>query len=156
MIISILTFWHKYFNTISKQVKTTISKQIKKMKTLVKTFAIAALSAMTFISNATAPAGTAPNKSKTFEVGIFQSINTLKMNVMIEKSTDKDLMVVLKDRNGEILASERVGKNDKTYHAKFDMSELEDGTYTFEFTKGNEKVTKEVQLSTKTNRQIAM
>lgn len=130
------------------------------MKTLVKTFAIAALSAMTFISNATdtnaAPAGVAPTKSKTFEVGIFQSINTLKMNVMIEKSTDKDLTVVLKDKNGEILASERVNKNDKSYHAKFDMSELEDGKYTFEFTKGNEKVVKEVQLSTKTDRQIVM
>jgi uncharacterized protein YegP (UPF0339 family) len=76
--------------------------------------------------------------------------------VMIEKSTDKDLTVVLKDKNGEVLASERVGKNDKTYHAKFDMSGLEDGKYTFEFKKGNEKVTKEVELSTKTDRQIAM
>jgi hypothetical protein len=125
------------------------------MKTLVKTFAIAALSAITFISNAT-DTNSAPTKSKTFEVGIYQSVNTLKMNVMIEKSTDKDLTVVLKDKNGEVLASERVGKNDKTYHAKFDMSGLEDGKYTFEFTKGNEKVTKEVELSTKTDRQIAM
>jgi uncharacterized protein YegP (UPF0339 family) len=128
------------------------------MKTLVKTFAIAALSAITFFSNATDTNtnGVAPTKSKTFEVGIYQSINTMKMNVMIEKSTDKDLTVVLKDKNGEILASQRVGKNDKSYHAKFDMSELEDGKYTFEFTKGNEKVTKEIQLSTKTDRQIAL
>ncbi len=125
------------------------------MKTLVKTFAIAALSAITFISNAT-DTNLAPTKSKTFEVGIYQSVNTLKMNVVIEKTTDKDLMVVLKDKNGEILASERVNKNDKSYHAKFDMSDLEDGKYTFEFTKGNEKVTKDVQLSTKTDRQIAM
>jgi uncharacterized protein YegP (UPF0339 family) len=125
------------------------------MKTLVKTFAIAALSAITFISNATDTNAT-PTKSKTFEVGIYQSVNTLKMNVMIEKTTDKDLTVVLKDKNGEILASERVNKNDKSYHAKFDMSQLEDGKYTFEFTKGNEKVTKEVELTTKTDRQIAM
>jgi uncharacterized protein YegP (UPF0339 family) len=125
------------------------------MKNLVKTFAIAALSAITFISNA-ADTNAVPTKSRTFEVGIYQSVNTLKMNVMIEKSTDKDLTVVLKDKNGEVLASERVGKNDKTYHAKFDMSGLEDGKYTFEFKKGNEKVTKEVELSTKTDRQIAM
>ncbi|MDZ7900899.1 MAG: hypothetical protein U5N85_23090 [Arcicella sp.] len=125
------------------------------MKTLVKTFAIAALSAITFISNAT-DKNAASTSPKTFEVGIYQSINTLKMNVMIEKSTDKDLIVVLKDKNGEILASERVNKNERSYHAKFDMSELEDGKYTFEFTKGNEKVTKEVELSTKTDRQIAM
>ena len=125
------------------------------MKTLVKTFAIAALSAITFISNAT-DKNADPTKSKTFDVGIYQSINTMKMNVLIEKSTDKDLTVVLKDKNGEILASERVDKNEKTYHAKFDMSALEDGKYTFEFTKGDEKVIKEVELSTKTNRQLAM
>jgi hypothetical protein len=129
------------------------------MKTLVKTFAIAALSAMTFISNATnnvAPTSAAPTKSKTFEVGIFQSVNTMKMNVMIEKSTDENLIVELKDKNGDTLASERVGKKDKVYHAKFDMSELEDGKYTFVFTKGDERVTKDIELSTKTDRQIAL
>ena len=124
------------------------------MKNLVKTFAIAALSAMTFIANATDTV--APTKSKTFEVAIYQSINTMKMNVMIDKEAGKDLLIELKNKNGDILASERVGKNDKTYHAKFDMSELEDGKYTFVFIKGNEKVTKEVELSTKTDRQIAM
>ena len=131
------------------------------MKNLVKTFAIAALSAMTFIANATetstTPAGAAaPTKAKTFEVAIYQSINTMKMNVMIDKEADKGLLIELKDKNGEILASERVNKNDKVYHGKFDMSNLEDGKYTFEFTKGNEKVIREVQLSTKTDRQIAM
>jgi hypothetical protein len=130
------------------------------MKNLVKTFAIAALSAITFISNATgnntAPAEATPNKPKTFEVGIYQSINTLKMNVMIEKSADNGLIVELKNKNGDTLASERVGKNDKSYHAKFDMSGLEDGKYTFEFTKGNEKVTRDVELSTKIDRQIGV
>ena len=129
------------------------------MKTLLKTFAIAALTAMTFISNATEE-NVAPTKAKTFEVGMFQSANTLKMNVMIEKSTDKDLTVVLKDSKGEILITERVAKKDKSYHAKYDLSELEDGKYTFEFTKGDEKLVKEVNLvttkPTTINRQIAV
>jgi hypothetical protein len=125
------------------------------MKTLVKNFAIAALTAITFISNAT-DVNTAPTKSKTFEVGIYQSINTMKMNVMIEKSTDENLIVELKNKNGDTLATEKIGKNSKLYHAKFDMSDLEDGKYTFVFTKGGEKVTKEIELSTKTNRQIAV
>jgi hypothetical protein len=128
------------------------------MKTLLKTFAIAALSAMTFISNATD--NVAPTKATTFEVGMFQSANTLKMNVMIEKTTDKDLTVVLKDSKGEILITERVAKKDKSYHAKYDLSELEDGKYTFEFTKGDEKLVKEVNLVTTKpaaiNRQIAL
>ena len=84
----------------------------------------------------------------------------MKMNVLIEKSTDKDLTVVLKDSKGEILITERVAKKDKSYHAKYDLSELEDGKYTFEFTKGDEKVIKEVNLSsqapTKSSRQIVV
>ena len=129
------------------------------MKNLVKTFAIAALTAMTFISNAT-DNGVSPTKAKTFEVGMFQSANTMKMNVMIEKSTDNDLTVVLKDSKGEILITERVAKKDKSYHAKYDLGELEDGKYTFEFTKGDEKLVKEVNLVTnkpaKISRQIAL
>ena len=129
------------------------------MKNLVKTFAIAALTAMTFISNAT-DYSVAPTKATTFEVGMFQSVNSMKMNVLIEKTTDKDLTVVLKDSNGEILIKERVAKNDKSYHAKYDLSALEDGKYTFEFTKGDEKLVKEVNLvttkPTAINRQIAL
>lgn len=130
------------------------------MKNVLKTFAIAALTAMTFISNATNDNSVAPTKAKTFEVGMFQSANTLKMNVMIEKTTDKDLTVVMKDSKGEILIRERVAKKDKSYHAKYDLSELEDGKYTFEFTKGDEKLVKEVNLvttkPTAINRQIAL
>lgn len=129
------------------------------MKNLVKTFAIAALSALSFISNATSN-GVAPTKSKTFEVGMYQSVNTMKMNVMIEKSTDKNLTVILKNEKGEILCNERVTKNVTCYHGKYDLSELADGKYTFEFTKGDEKVIKEVNLSseipTKSTRQIVI
>jgi hypothetical protein len=129
------------------------------MKNLVKTFAIAALSALSFISNA-APTGVAPTKSKTFEVGMYQSVNTMKMNIMIEKSTDKNLIVTLRNEKGEILCNERVTKNAKMYHGKYDLSELADGKYTFEFTKGDEKVIKEVNLSsqkpTESARQIVV
>ena len=129
------------------------------MKNLVKTFAITVLSAVSLTSNAN-NGGVAPTKSKTFEVGMYQSVNTLKMNVMIEKSTDKNLLVVLKNENGKILYNERIMKGAKTYHGKYDLSELADGKYTFEFTKGDEKVIKEVNLSseipTESSRQIVI
>ena len=129
------------------------------MKILVKTFVIAALLAMTFVTNASNK-NDEPTKGKTFEVGMFQSVNSMKMNVMIQKTTDKDLTVVLKNNKGEILISEHVRKNDSNYHAKYDLSELEDGKYIFEFTKGDEKLVKEVNLVTTRptiiNRQIAL
>jgi hypothetical protein len=108
------------------------------MKILVKTFAMVALSAMTFISNATVTK-VAPKKAKTFEVGMFQSGNSLKMNVMIEKSADQNLFVVFKDSKGDVLIRAKVSKKDKSYHGKFDLTELEDGKYTFEFTKETKK-----------------
>ncbi len=120
------------------------------MKNLVKTFAIAALTAMNFVSNATdngaIPAGVAPTKSKTFEVGMYQSVNTLKMNVMIEKSAGQNLTVTLKDEQGNVLYDEQLGKKSEKYHGKYDMSNLADGKYMFEFKKGDEKVVKEVNL----------
>ena len=129
------------------------------MKNLVKTFVIAALSAVSLISNG-ADNNSAPTKSKTFEVGMYQSVNTLKMNVVIEKSTDKNLSVILKDEKGNVLYNERVTKGTKSYHGKYDLSDLADGKYTFEFTKGDEKVIKEVNLSseapTESNRQIVV
>jgi len=51
-------------------------------------------------------------------------------------------------------------KKTKMFPGKYDLSELEDGKYTFEFTKGNEKIVKIVNLvMTKpaaVNRQIAV
>ena len=118
------------------------------MKNLAKTFAIAVLSALSFISNATNNGSVAPTKSKTFEIGMYQSVNTMKMNIMIEKSTDKNLKITLRNEIGEIICDERVNKNAKMYHLKYDMSELADGKYTFEFTTGDEKIVKEVNLVT--------
>lgn len=117
------------------------------MKTLVKTFAIAALAAITFTSNA-GNENTTPSKSKTFEVGMYQSVNTLQMNVMIEKTTDKYITVVLKNQKGKVLYKGNVDKDSAVYHGKYDMKGLEDGIYTFEFTKGDEKIVKEVNLTT--------
>jgi hypothetical protein len=45
-------------------------------------FVIAALSAMIFVTNASTK-NTEPTKAKTFEVGMFQRVNSMKMNVMI-------------------------------------------------------------------------
>lgn len=118
------------------------------MKTFVKTIAIAVISVMTFAVNAADNNSNPAMKAKTFEVGMYQSVNSLKMNVIIEKTIGKELMVALKDENGSTLYQERVSKNETTYHGKFDLSQLKDGKYTFVFTKGEEKITKQVSLGT--------
>ena len=87
-----------------------------------------------------------PNKSKTFEVGMYQGINTLVMNVMIEKTEDQQLFVILKDAKGTVLVSEKIAKSKAIYHGKYDMAGLEDGKYTIEFIKGDERIVKEIEL----------
>ena len=87
-----------------------------------------------------------PNKSKTFEIGMFPSINSLVMNVTIEKTEDQQLFLILKDENGHVLSTNKMAKSKKNYYGKYDMTGLEDGKYTFEFIKGDEKITKEIEL----------
>ena len=87
-----------------------------------------------------------PNKSKSFEVGMYQGINCLVMNVMVEKTEDQQLSVILKDAKGKILVTQKIAKHKLNYHGKYDMTGLEDGKYTFEFQKGNEKIIKEIEL----------
>ncbi len=128
------------------------------MKTIVKTFAIAALSALSLVATAKT---TGPTKTKTFEVGMFQSTNTMKMNVLIEKTEGQKMTILLKNEGGEIIHREVVEKSSANYAGKFDLSQLADGKYFFEFSSGNETVTKEVNLSTnkkpvELNRSIAL
>ena len=87
-----------------------------------------------------------PNKSKTFEVGMYQGINSLVMNVMIEKTEDQQLFVILKDAKGTVLVTEKIAKSKTLYHGKYDMTGLEDGKYTIEFIKGDERIVKEIEL----------
>ena len=87
-----------------------------------------------------------PNKSKTFEVGMYQGINSLVMNVMIEKTEDQQLSVILKDAKGTVLVSEKIAKRRLSYYGKYDMAGLEDGKYTIEFIKGDERIVKEIEL----------
>ena len=119
------------------------------MKTFVKSFAIAVLSVMSFVASATNTNEPASTK-KPFAVGMYQTINTMKMNVLIEKTTNKNLYISLKNEKGDVLHKERVGKTNEKYHGKFDLSELEDGKYSFEITDGESKIVKTVNIGTKT------
>ncbi len=119
------------------------------MKTLVKTIAIAlfsVLSVATFANNE----NNNPTKTQTFKVGMYQTTNTLRMNVLVEKVVGKKLTVVLKDADGKVLSQEIISKGSNSYFGKFDMSNLSDGKYTFEITDGTEKIVKQVNLETST------
>ncbi len=118
------------------------------MKTLAKYFSISALVALSFISNANTDTNT-PNKASNFAIGVYQTQKTLKMNLLLEKVIGKKVIIYLKDEKGNLLHTETVAKATPSYRGQFDMSELTDGTYTFEITDGNETLVKQVKLQSK-------
>ncbi len=119
------------------------------MKTLVKTIAIALFSVVSVATFANNEANN-PTKTQNFKVGMYQTINTLRMNVLVEKVVGKKLTVTLKDAQGKVLSQEIIAKGSDSYFGKFDMSNLSDGKYTFEITDGTEKIVKQVNLETTT------
>lgn len=121
------------------------------MKKLVKSLCLALLAIVVAEYSALAeerptPAPTA--KTKSFQVGMYQSANTLKMNLLIEKAASEKLTVTLRNEKNDIIYSEQVGKKSEKYWRKFDLDGMKDGLYRFEISNGKDKIVKEVELST--------
>jgi hypothetical protein len=128
------------------------------MKTIIKTLFVAIALVATSFANVKA---NNPSKTASFEVGIYQTTNTLKLNLMVEKQVGNRLEIAIKNDKGEVLYTETIAKNDAKYHGKFDFSQLGDGQYSVEISAGKEKIVKNINLSTntpepETNRSISM
>lgn len=113
-----------------------------------KPLAVALVASMFAIASANAEP-TKPSDKKSFEVGMYRVVNTMKMNVLIEKIPGTWVEIRLKDSKNETVHVEFAQKKLTTFAKKFDLTGLEDGKYTFEITNGKETVKKEFELSTK-------
>lgn len=124
------------------------------MKTTVKNFAIALVAGVFTFSTvlASEPIGKIDeNKTaskRTFNVGMYRVINSMKVNVLIEKQDGKALDITLRNDRNEIIYSEVVGKQTNKFSKKFDLTGLSDGKYRFEISNGKEVISKEVNLET--------
>ncbi|OIN55576.1 T9SS type A sorting domain-containing protein [Arsenicibacter rosenii] len=84
----------------------------------------------------------------TYNVGMYVSKNTSTINVMVEKQAGSTVKVSIKDEAGKVLATQSLnGKEERTW-TKFNLSQLNDGTYTVEVSNGKEVTVKEVKLAT--------
>ncbi|MFC5409036.1 T9SS type A sorting domain-containing protein [Larkinella bovis] len=88
-------------------------------------------------------------KAATYQVGMYPSAEAAKVNVMVAKEKGTALDVLLIDTNGTILATQRLGKNETTTRTRFDLSDLQDGSYKVVVSDGASKIVKEVNLQTK-------
>ncbi len=119
------------------------------MKTLVKNFAIALFTTVSFFANASTDTNDASNAKKTFAVGVYQTINSLKMNVMVDKLVGKKITIQLKNEDGLVIHTQIIGKKETAFRGNYDLKELEDGKYSIEISDGKTKVVKNVQVETK-------
>jgi hypothetical protein len=124
------------------------------MKKALKTFAIALATGVFTFSTvlASEPIGKKDESKifskRTFEVGMYRIINSMKVNVLIEKQEGKSLDITLKNDRNEVIYSEVIGKKISKFSKKFDLVGLSDGKYRFEISNGKEAITKEVNLET--------
>ncbi len=124
------------------------------MKAQIKNFAIALVAGVFTFSTVVAsePIGKKDESKtaskRTFDVGMYRVINSMKVNVLIEKKEGRALDITLKNDRNEVIYSEVVGKQANKFSKKFDLTGLSDGKYRFEISNGKEVISKEVNLET--------
>ncbi|HEV7349136.1 hypothetical protein [Telluribacter sp.] len=97
-----------------------------------------------------------PEKPKSFTMGMYQVLNSSKINLSIAKAATARMTILIKDSDGNLLHRETLAKGMEYYKRKFDLKEMGNGTYYFELITNGETITKKVTLSTTSNQQIAL
>ena len=88
------------------------------------------------------------NYYESFRVGMYRVKNSLVMNLLLEKDKGVSLNIKLVDSSGKVLHQEYISKGLRKVGQKFDFSDVSDGNYKIEITNGDERITKNISLST--------
>lgn len=123
------------------------------MKNVIKSFVAAACGVFLLNANVSAAlvetkAECKNNKCENFAVGMYRIKNTVTMNVLLEKSKGDRIIVRLLNEKGKVMHQEVLSRSLEKYGRKFNFSELEDGNYTLEISDDNEKIVKNIHLTT--------
>jgi hypothetical protein len=120
------------------------------MKKNLKNIAIALVAGIFTFSTvlATEPMETKLDANKSFDVGMYRIVNSMKVNVAVEKLKGNIVEITLKNDKNEVIYTEFIGKKLVKFSKKFDLTGLVDGKYRFEITNGKETITKEVNVET--------
>lgn len=105
--------------------------------------------AFCFLLVGTAASAQGDNCKSTFKVGMYPVVNTLKMNLLIEKEKGTPLIVTLRDEENKVVHRQVLSRNSTMIGQKLDFSDTEDGKYYLTITDGDNKITKEIKLDTK-------
>ncbi len=118
------------------------------MKKLFKTLAIVLLASATTFAATIEDDKKSVKQPTSFDIGMYNVKNTSKIRLMLAKAKGDVITVKLLNEKGDVLHKEVVAKNSTLYKTNFELDGLEDGTYQFEIESSNEKVVREVTVST--------
>ncbi|GAB4017067.1 hypothetical protein GCM10028808_47570 [Spirosoma migulaei] len=97
-------------------------------------------------------------KTLSFDASAYVTINH-EIRVAVQKSTETPVVVLLRDKNNEVLYQQTIGKKEARYAMKMKVDQLADGEYELEVKSSEGSIRKQVNLSTpvqQTSRTIAM
>lgn len=115
-----------------------------------KTLFASALIALTMTTAAFAADDKAEAAKSTFRSVVYPNVDAHKLNVNVEKTGNSRIYIKILDAKGNQLAVQALSKSTQKAQARFDVSELQDGTYRVVVTDGTNQIVKDIVLSTKT------
>ena len=112
-----------------------------------------ALLSTTTINNPTTP------KALSFDASAYVNAEN-KIRVAVQKSSIEPVVVLLRDKNNEVIFEQVIGKKTEKYSAKLDMTGLTNGQYELEFKSKEGSIRKQVNVGSQpvqeTSRMIVM
>ncbi|MBN8824183.1 MAG: hypothetical protein J0I82_19280 [Spirosoma sp.] len=98
-------------------------------------------------------------KGLSFDASAYVTANH-EIRVAVQKSAPIPVVVLLKNKNNQVVFEQNIGKKEEKYAMKLNVDELTDGDYELEIKSSEGSIRKQVNLSTKpveqSNRVIAM
>jgi len=123
------------------------------MFSLLSNLTVSLLLSATTLTNPTHP------KALSFNASAYVTVDK-RIRVSVQKTTDVRVLVLLRDKDNEVLFRQYISKKESKYMVKLNVNELSDGQYDLEFSSKDGSIRKQVSLSTalkdETSRIIAM
>ncbi|AUD03984.1 hypothetical protein [Spirosoma pollinicola] len=104
------------------------------------------LAGSVLISAATLTNPTNP-KALSFDASAYVTVNK-QIRVAVQKNTKVPVVVLLRNKDNEILFRQNISKKESTYAVKLDVNELTDGQYELEVSSSEGSIRKQFNLST--------
>ena len=85
-------------------------------------------------------------KALSFDASAYVTLNN-QIRLAVQKTTEVPVVVLLRNKNNEVLYRQNISKKEAKYAVKLDVSELADGQYELEIKSDEGSIRKQLVLS---------